>query len=181
MAYLLRALILLMIAALAVTVLTAFGKIDLGYGHIELAIPAFLYCIFAQAFVMFYFIGTSRMINNVWNVLHSEGNLDELFDKRPDDLEPYIKETRKFVQQSTRSKRQTIPWTMLMLVLGTVAFLLGGAHDTGLVEKTTHVGLVYGFLGASLIGFFRQWFYLGKTHVLLRKIKGLYEIPDDSM
>ena len=85
------------------------------------------------------------------------------------------------MDESTRCKRQTIPWTMLMLILGTMAFLLGAAHDTGLVEKTTHVGLVYGFIAASAIGFFRQWHYLGRVHLLLRKIKSLYGLPDHQM
>lgn len=181
MAHLLRILVLLMIIGIYLTFAQALMWLDIGYSHIQLAIPAYLYCIFAQAFVMFYFIGTSRLVNNVWDALHSEANIHELFEVPPGDLEPYIKSTRRFVEQSTRSKRQTIPWTMLMLILGMAAFLLGGAHDTGLVEKTTHVGLVYGFLATATIGFFRQWYYLGKTHILLRKIKALYEIPDDSM
>lgn len=181
MAYLLRTLVFIMILSIFLTVAQAMGWVDTGYGHIALAIPTYLYTIFAQAFVMFYFIGTSRMVNNVWNVLHSEDNLKELFEVPPEDLEPYIKRTRRFVEESTRSKRQTIPWTMLMLILGMAAFLLGGAHDTNLVEKTTHVGLVYGFVATACIGFVRQWYYLGKTHILLRKIKALYELPDDAM
>ncbi len=181
MAYLLRTLILIMIISIALTTLVAMGKVDIGYGHIEIAIPTYLYCIFAQAFVMFYFIGTSRMVENIYAVLHSEKNLHELFDNPPEDLDSYKKETKKFVTQATRSKRQTIPWTMLMIILGMAAFLLGGAHDTGLVEKTTHVGLVYGFIITATIGFFRQWYYLGKTHLLLRKIKGLFELPDGEM
>ncbi len=68
-----------------------------------------------------------------------------------------------------------------MLILGMIAFLLGGAHDTGLVLKTTHSGVVYGFLAAMFIGFFRQWWFLGKAHILLRKVKGLFDIPDGSM
>ncbi len=68
-----------------------------------------------------------------------------------------------------------------MLVLGMIAFLLGGAHDTHLVSKSTHAGVVYGFLVAALIGFVRQWFYLGKMHHLLRKLKALFQIPDGQM
>ena len=68
-----------------------------------------------------------------------------------------------------------------MLILGMLAFLFGGAHDTGLVEKATHVGLVYGFIAALTIGFFRQWYYLKKTHLLLRKVKALYSLPDAQM
>ena len=37
-----------------------------------------------------------------------------------------------------------------------------------------------GFLAAA-IGFLRQWHYLGKAHSLLRKTKGLYQLPDGRM
>lgn len=163
------------------TVAQAFGWTNLPYNHIQLSIPAFLYTIFAQAFVMFYFIGISRLVNNVYYILSSESNLEELFDVPPKDLKPYLEKTKQFVQSADRSKRQTIPWTMMMLVLGMTAFFLGGAHDTGLVEKTTHSGVVFGFTAAMLIGFVRQWYYLGKSHILLRKVKTLFEIPDGSM
>ena len=170
-----------MMVFIFITALCAMGWVDLGYSHVELSIPAFLYCIFAQAFVMFYFIGASRLVNNIWNILHEERSLEELFETAPEDITPYKEKTRKFVLESTRCKRQTIPWTMLVLVLGMLAFLFGGAHDTGLVEKSTHVGLVYGFMGASTIGFFRQWFYLGRIHRLLRKVKALFQLPDAQM
>ena len=181
MAYLLRTLILLMMLSVIGVILSAMGWIHLGFGHIKLAIPTLLYCIFTQAFVMFYFIGVSRFINNIWGILHRESDLTELFEIPPKDLAPYIKKTRKFVDESTRYKRQTIPWTMLMLTLGIIAFLLGAAHDTGLVEKATHVGPVYGLTAASAIGFFRQWHYLGRAHLLLRKIKSLYTLPNAQM
>jgi hypothetical protein len=70
---------------------------------------------------------------------------------------------------------------MLMLVLGTIAFLLGGAHDTGMVQKIVHSGVAYGFLASMLIGFIRQWFYLGKSHQLLGEIKALFGLSRDSM
>lgn len=181
MAHLLRGLILLMVVGTFLTIGQAFGWTALPYNHIQLAIPVFLYTIFAQAFVMFYFIGVSRLVDNVYLILHSETNLDELFEEAPSDLEPYKKKVKQFSEVSTRSKRQTIPWTMLMLILGMAAFFLGGAHDTGMVQKTTHSGVVLGFTAAMIIGFFRQWYYLGKAHVLLRKIKTLFDIPDASM
>lgn len=181
MAYLLRSLLLLMVASILLTAMLALKWIKLEYSHIQLAIPAFIYTIFAQAFVMFYFIGVSRLTNNVYQIITSGTNLHELFDNPPDDLTPYIEKTKKFVEESDRCKRQTIPWTILMLVLGMIAFLLGGAHDTGLVQKTTHSGVVLGFIIAMLIGFFRQWHYLGKSHTLLRKLKTLYGISDAAM
>ncbi|MFA5582874.1 MAG: hypothetical protein WDA09_01565 [Bacteriovoracaceae bacterium] len=181
MAHLLRFLLLLMLCGILLTTFVALGWINLEFSHIQLAIPSFIYVIFIQAFVMFYFIGVARLVENVWNVLHSEGNLGELFEEPPTDLEPYKKKVARFVHETQLSKRQTIPWTMLMLALGTIGFLLGGAHDTGMVPKTVHSGVAYGFIVAMLIGFFRQWYYLGKSHKLLRDIKGLFGISDDAM
>lgn len=181
MAYLLRTLIVLMIGGILLTAMLALKLITLPVGHIQVAIPAFIYTIFAQAFVMFYFIGVARLTNNVYSIVSSGTNLKELFEVPPEDLAPYIEKTKKFVEEADRCKRQTIPWTILMLILGMIAFLLGGAHDTGVVQKTTHSGVVLGFFIAMTIGFFRQWYYLGKSHVLLRKLKTLYGIADAQM
>ncbi len=181
MAYLLRALILIMFLGSILTIGLAHSWFTLSFSHIQVAIPFFLYTIFAQAFVMFYFIGTGRLVDNIHLILTSGKNLNEIFDRAPDDLSPYLKKVEKFVMDTKVSKRQTIPWTMLMLILGMLGFLLGGAHDTGLVEKTTHSGVVYGFFAALVIGFFRQWYYLGKNHKLLRVLKATFELPDGQM
>ncbi len=181
MAYLLRTLLLIMISSLTLTTLMAHQVITLTLSHIEVAIPAFIFAIFAQAFVMFYFIGVARLVENVHTILQNGENLKELFEEAPSDLSPYQKKVNQFYYESKLCKRQTVPWTILMLVLGMIAFLLGGAHDTHLVSKSTHAGVVYGFLVAALIGFVRQWFYLGKMHHLLRKLKALFQIPDGQM
>lgn len=181
MAYLLRFLLLVMITGIILTTSVALGWLNIGFGHIQLAIPTFMYVIFIQAFVMFYFIGVSRLVENVWTALNSTENLSELFDSVPEDLGPYKKKVARYVHESQLSKRQTIPWTMLMLVLGTIAFLLGGAHDTGLVRKIIHSGVAYGFLASMVIGFVRQWIYLGKSHLLLGEMKGLFGMSRDAM
>jgi hypothetical protein len=181
MAYLLRFLLVVMVAGIALTAGVALDWFTLEFGHIQLAIPTFMFTIFIQAFVMFYFIGVARLVENVWNALNSPANLGELFDQAPSDLGPYKKKVARFVHESQLSKRQTIPWTMLMLVLGTIAFLLGGAHDTGLVTKVIHSGVAYGFFAAMTIGFVRQWHYLGKSHHLLGEIKSLFGISRDAM
>ncbi len=170
-----------MLAGISLTAGVALGWISLSYGHIQLAIPTFMFTIFIQAFVMFYFIGVARLVENVWNALNSQGNLNELFEAIPDDLEPYKKKVARYVHESQLSKRQTIPWTMLMLILGTIAFLLGGAHDTGMVRKVVHSGVAYGFFVAMGIGFVRQWHYLGKSHKLLGEMKALFGISRDAM
>lgn len=181
MAHLLRFLLIIMICGIALTTGVALGWFDIDYGHIHLSIPSFMYTIFIQAFVMFYFIGVSRLVENVWNALNTEGHLGELFDTPPTDIEPYKKKVARYVHESTLCKRQTIPWTILMLVLGTLAFLLGGAHDTGMVTKVIHSGVSYGFIVAMMIGFVRQWYYLGKSHVLLREMKTLFGMSRDAM
>ena len=181
MAYLLRFLLAIMVLGMSLTASAALGWLDVGFGHIHLAIPTFMYLIFIQAFVMFYFIGVSRLVENVWNALHSEANLSELFDEPPTDLEPYKKKVARYVHESQLSKRQTIPWTMLMLILGTIAFLLGGAHDTGMVRKVVHSGVAYGFFAAMFIGLVRQWYYLGKSHILLGEMKALFGMSRDAM
>lgn len=181
MANLLRSLLLFMLISIILTVLAAKGIQLLPYGHIQLAIPTFIFVIFIQAFVMFYFIGVSRLVTNVHLILNGQGDISELFDNAPADLTPYLKKVDKYLFDSTLCKRQTIPWTMLMLILGTIGFLLGGAHDTGMVSKVVHAGVIYGFLAAMMIGFVRQWIYLGKSHKLLREMKSLFGIADAQM
>ena len=183
MIYLLRSLILLMILAIGGTTTLALGWFSetSPWEHIQYGLVSFVYTIFAQAFVMFYFIGVARLTENVYRCLQSSDHLGELFDNPPEDIAPYKKKVYQFVLESRRFKRQTIPWAMLMLILGSIAFLLGGAHHTNMVEKSTHAGVVYGFLAAMFIGFFRQWHYLGKAHRLLRKLKGLFQIPEAQM
>jgi hypothetical protein len=181
MAHLLRFLLLIMVAGIFITAGVGLGWIDINFGHIQSAIVAFMLTMFIQAFVMFYFIGVSRLVENVWNALNSPANLTELFDDPPADLEPYKKKVARYVHESQLSKRQTIPWTILMLTLGTIAFLLGGAHDTGMVSKVVHSGVAYGFFVAMAIGFVRQWHYLGKSHNLLGEMKGLFGISRDAM
>jgi hypothetical protein len=182
MAFLLRVLNILMILGLGVVFLTAKGIIDFdGQNHLGLAIPYFIFAIFVQAFTMFYFIGVGRFTKNIYEIISTGQRLDELFEEVPENFKKYEEKVKKFFFDSETFKRQTIPWTMLMLTLGTIAFLLGGAHDTGLVAKHIHSGVSYGFAGASLIGFLRQWIYLGKAHLHLRKIKSLFMIDHNSM
>ena len=181
MAILLRIFLLLMFSGIVSLNLEALGFISLPWGHIPAAIIIFLISMFIQALVMFYFIGTAKLVDNIFHLFESETDLKKLFKNPPSDLSPYKKTVVQFHHQAITARRQTVPWAVLMLALGSFAFLLGGAFDTGLVEKTTHSGVAYGFLSAMVIGTVRQWYYLGKNHLLLRKLKALFEIPDKSM
>jgi hypothetical protein len=181
MAYLLRTLLFIMAAAILLTASTALGFIEIPLNHIQIAIPTMIYTIFAEAFIMFYFIGVDRLITNIFEILRTNTNLTELFDDAPEDLGPYLKKVERYYYRSTLAKRQTIPWTGLMLVLGILGFLLGAAHDTHMVPKIVHSGVIYGFIMAMTIGFVKQWQYLGKNHKLLREVKALFSISDNSM
>ena len=96
MAYLLRFLILLMVFGIVLTAGVALGWWEVGFGHIQLAIVTFIYTIFAQAFVMFYFIGVARLMNNVYAVLTTRTSKTlGSFDNPLKILGPYKKKTIK--------------------------------------------------------------------------------------
>ena len=93
MAHILRSLLLILFFGFLLTVAAAYGLVNLGFQHIALSIPLMLFLIFVQAFIMFYFIGVNKLIENVMGVLYSKnkGSLKELFDEVPNDLTPYLK------------------------------------------------------------------------------------------
>ena len=182
MNYLLRALLLLSFVAFWYIIAVAYGFFPQQHSHIALSIPFIMYLIFSQAFIMFYFIGVHRLVENVLTALQSSTQLDTLFDPPfPSDLTPYQKNVNKLFYQTNLCKRQTIPWTALILVLGIVAFLLGGAYHTGQVDRMVHVGVVLGFAAAFCIGFFKQWMYLGRANKYLRELKELFNISRNTM
>jgi hypothetical protein len=82
--------------------------------------------------------------------------------------------------QTGLCKRQTIPWTALILVLGIIAFLFGGAFHTGQVSRMVHVGLILGFASIHF-GFYKQWTYLGRANKYLRELKELFNISNNAM
>ncbi len=183
MAHILRLLLTVMLFGILLIIGSAHGYIAVEFSHIQMAIPLMIYLIFVEAFVMFYFIGVARLVENIHNTLTTQdkNQLRELFEELPENMEPYIKKVNRFIYSSKLAKRQTIPWTALILTLGSIGFLLGGAHHTGLVRKIVHSGVIYGFTAALLIGYYRQWVHLGKNHKLLRELKYLFSLPDSSM
>lgn len=182
MAYILRALMFGTFVFFALTLSNALGWFEITSSHIIMAIPFILVLIFVQAFVMFYFIGVNRLVTNIHIKLDEGKNLGELFDDgAPEDLMPYRKRVYRYYKNSDMAKKKVIPWTMLTLFLGILGFLLGGAHHTGVVDRIIHSGVIYGFLAAYLIGFAKQWKYLGQNHFLLRELKKLFSLSDHTM
>lgn len=181
MGYLLRLLLSFLALFFIITLLTAHHVLPWDWHHIALSIPLILLLIFTQAFIMFYFIGVSRLVDNIMGHLNSRQGLEQLFDTPPADITPYLQKMNRIHYQTSMFKRQTVPWCALIITLGIVGFLLGAALDTGKVNYQVHVGVVYGFLVAFVIGFYKQWIYLGKAHQVLREVKHLFMISDDSM
>ena len=115
------------------------------FSHILYVIPLLIVLIFVYAFCMFFFIGVHQFTNNILTNLNTKKNLGSLFAENcPDDLTEYIKKTNRFEYQAKYIKRQVVPWVILTLTLGCIAFLLGAAHHTGVVGKTVHSGVVWG-------------------------------------
>lgn len=184
MAYILRLLIVILIPLIVSVGATGAGYIQIAYPHILLAIPAYLATLFIQAFVMFFFIGVHKLTTNVFNTVQSgkPEDLHQIFEgPLPSDFGEYLKKTKQLWYQSQQIKRQTVPWAILIIVLGMITFLIGGAYDTGVVSKPIHSGLAYSFTITLFIGVYYQWVCLGKAHKLLRKLKTLYQIPDHQM
>jgi hypothetical protein len=182
MAYLLRALLLLLLFGLLTTIGAAYHLFSFSISHISLAIVLMLFLLFIQAFIMFYFIGVNRLVENIQVTLNTQHDIKELFpDKVPDDLTYYIKSLNRIGYATQLNKRKTVPWAALIMVLFIIGFLLGGSHDTGGVSKDVHVGVILGFCAAFAIGFFKQWIYLGKAHKQLRELKDIFNLSDHAM
>lgn len=181
MMYLLRLLLLLQIMGLFFTIACAHTWIQVELHHISIAIPLLLYTIFAQAFIMFYLIGVSRLCANVYELLVQERDLGTLFEAPPQDLTPYREKSLQYARDTKIYKSKAIPWTGMILLLGALGFLMGGAADTGVVEVSVHSGLIYGLVMASLIGFYKQWRMLGLSHKRLRRLKRLFGMSDQVM
>lgn len=191
MAYLLRALLIVMVAGLVVTSLSPYHHQVFSlfhFGHISMAIITFLMLLFIQAFVMFYFIGVHRLTNNIEQLLAGgPEDLNELFtiEQKVEltqlDLDPYKKKIAQYAYKTRMAKRKAIPWTMMMITLGMMTFLLGAAFDTGMVSREIHKGLAIGLWASVLIGVTHQWILLGHSYQWLRQIKGMFSLPDLSM
>lgn len=171
----LRALIALMYASMLFTAIIALDFFSLPIGHILISIFSMILVIFTQAFVIFYFIGAARLAKNVFLALNSDKHLNGLFENLPHDIGPYIKESKRLAAEADRFKRQTVPWGILILLLGMLAFLLGAATDTRMVDKTIHTGVVLGFFVAMAIGVFKQWHYLKKSKQTIVQIRALFD------
>ena len=88
--------------------------------HVAFAIPAVLFSLFSQSMVIFYFIGTGRLVK--------------------DETARYAeKERRRIVQALSDLKRRTSPAATFALFSSIAVFVLGGAVHTRALPSWTHL------------------------------------------
>lgn len=188
MSYLLQVLLLAITVSGWFIAAGAFGWIPSGdhLSHILWAVPFVIMLIFINAFVMFYFIGVKQLVVNIVHNLQNPKpeQLAEYFagsEHVPQDLTPYLSKLNRFYYVVNQAKRKSIPWCMLTLTLGILAFLLGAAHHTLVVNKSVHVGVVIGYLVASTLGCYWMLKHLRASHQTLRALKSLFGLESHRM
>ena len=130
--------ILLSNGALFAVVLTAFGLLPGGGGtgrHVLWALIATLLTLFSHCLVMFYLIGTGKMVKEI--VAEAEGL----------DAEAYRHKLLSF-------KRRGFPLPTWAIVAVMAAFIVGAGVHTGAVPKPVHVSLA---LFALLLNLAASW------------------------
>jgi len=187
MSYLLQFLLLAITLLGWLTAGIAFGFLPYFIeSHILLSIPFVIGLIFVMAFVMFYFIGVRQLIVNVLQSLQSSNRdqLVEYFEHKesiPKDLTPYLSKLNRYYYIANQAKRRSIPWCILILILGILGFLLGAAHHTNVVDKSIHVGVVLGYLTASTLGCAWMIKNLRDANRTLRSMKELFGLKSHQM
>jgi hypothetical protein len=187
MSYLLQLLLLSITAFGWYIAATAYGIFPaLIQSHIILSIPFIIGLIFVLAFVMFYFIGVRQLMVNVMQGLQGakREQLAEYFEGEaqiPSDLTPYLSKLNRFYYLANQAKRKSIPWCILILILGILSFLLGAAHHTNVVDKSIHAGVVLGYLTASTLGCIWMIKHLRTANQSLRDMKSLFGLKSHQM
>ncbi|MDH4467834.1 MAG: hypothetical protein QE271_07235 [Bacteriovoracaceae bacterium] len=169
------------------TAAVAYGLVPTTLSHILLAVPFVIVLIFVLAFVMFYFMGVRQLVVNVMHGLQTSNReqLGQFFscsdEEIPKDLTPYLSKLNRFYYVVNQAKRKSIPWCILILILGILAFLLGAAHHTQVVDKSIHLGVVIGYLVASTLGWVWMMKYLREANKTLRQVKELFGLKSNQM
>ena len=145
---------LLMVGAFATLVLIATGV--LGYlvvdsptvdRHVVLGLGAGFLLLFSHSWIMFYLIGTGKVIKEAV----AEHDLPK----------EWIEKTKEF-------KNRSYPWLMTAMGLAMATFILGGGVETQVLPGWIHWGLFYLTVAAQLQALYLEFVVLTENEELMR-------------
>ncbi len=116
--------------------------------HVRWAIPAVLLSLFSQSMVIFYFIGTGKLVK--------------------EEVAAYPQEEKvRILAVLAGFKRKTSPAATLALLCAIAVFVLGGAVHTHALPSWTHLAASVAALATNLWGFFVEFAAFGENNALM--------------
>ena len=116
--------------------------------HVGYAIPTVLFSLFSQSMVIFYFIGTGKLVKD------ETANFPET-------------ERRRILAKLSDLKRRTSPAATFALLSSIVVFVLGGAVHTRALPSWTHLSASLGALAIHVWAFAAEWRAFGDNARLM--------------
>jgi hypothetical protein len=121
--------------------------------HVGLAIPTVLFSLFSQSMVIFFFIGTGRLVK--------------------DDTAAYPEDKRRRVLRALADlKRRTSPPATFALLSSIAVFVLGGAVHTHALPSWTHLAASVGALVLHAWALAAEWRAFGDNARLMADPRG---------
>ncbi len=142
-----------MVGAFATLVFIATGV--LGYmvvdsptvdRHVVLGLVAGFLLLFSHSWIMFYLIGTGKMIKEAV----AEHGLPE-----------------EWIERTKDYKNRSYPWLMIAMGLAMATFILGGGVETSVLPKWIHWGLFYLAVAAQLRALYLEFLVLTENQKLI--------------
>lgn len=116
--------------------------------HVGMAVPTVLFSLFSQSMVIFYFIGTGRLIK--------------------DEVAGYPEAERgRILRALSGFKRRTSPPATFALLSAIGVFVLGGAAHTRFVPAWTHLAASIAAVALHVWALVAEWRVFGENTVLM--------------
>lgn len=116
--------------------------------HVAYAIPTVLLSLFSQSMVIFYFIGTGKLVK--------------------EEIAPYPEPQRRAILSALRRfKAKTSPAATFSLLSAIAVFVLGGAVHTSALPKWTHFSSAILAAAMHAWALLAEWRIFGENHRLM--------------
>lgn len=116
--------------------------------HVVWAIPTVLLSLFSQSMVIFYFVGTGRLVK------------DEIAEWPDEEKRPILLALRRF-------KARTSPPATFSLLAAITVFVIGGAVHTHALPSSSHLAASILAVGLHLWAFAAEWRAFAENNVLM--------------